>query len=106
VMNILDDKAYETVRKNLTLIESGVNSAIKEARQRRDWDGSFSDESINWLDLKCASVELVIDKDSHWYQVTVEEAAPYCPEFALFLYNETQWLEAEVGTKIFIETAW
>lgn len=66
----------QELRENFQEIEHKVNTAI--SKLDRD-GGSWSNEPINWADLRCACVEYIIGNGYEYYQATIEEADPTCP---------------------------
>lgn len=93
------DIPIHPVRRRMEYIEQAVNQIIEQAQSKKD---QFP-EAINWADLKCADVELVVSlHNDQFYRAIIEEASPDCPKFIQFIrgqLKERRFDEVEVITE-------
>ena len=78
------DMEYE--RTHMAFIATTIAQALAYAQDEKHL---FVKEPINWGDLSCADVQIVIDRDGDKrYLATVEEAAPHCEKLIAFILAE------------------
>ncbi len=78
-----------------------INQVIKKSEKYKN--DKFSDQAINWADLKCYGIDFVISEDceANWL-VQIDEAAPDSWKFCNYIHDEMQ----KLGYNVFVETSW
>lgn len=65
------------MRVSLSKLAIATDAVLKEIHAERTAEVPFRRGGVNWADLRCVSVEWVMDNHGDWrYVVNVEEAAP------------------------------
>ena len=59
-------------------------------------------DAVNWGDIGCCDVSLVLTGPEPSWRATVTEAAPDCPNLSIYLHKELE----KLGYDVYITTEW
>lgn len=94
----------DTIIKRFKFIETAVNEAIEEAVSVHG-SGAFDGDAINWADLRCATVEFVVNEHGDYYHAIVEEADPTSYKLREFIQKKIDAISF-CGQTVWVETEW
>lgn len=88
----------DELKATAATIVDEINTILGEVKPE-----DFSGEAVNWADLMCTGVSIVLTDDPISWEAVVEEAAPGCFRLGTYLHDE---LYRRGRYDVWIRTEW